>query len=146
MDDIILKIIIVSLLAMSPVGELLIAYPIGIALGLDSLTSIIVSLFFNIMPIPFLLILFEKLINRFPRFANIFIRRSVFYKKYIHKFNLIIFLIFTPIFGVYATNFAMKALNFKNKISFIVQLISLFIYSLIIYYGFSIIFDFLLLK
>lgn len=129
----ILRILIVGLIASSPVGELLIAYPLGIALGLDPLTSIIVSFFFNLIPIPFLLIFFNSLFRKFPRFSKWLINRGKFYEKYLKNIGLIIFLILTPILGVYATSFFMKLINLSNKISFLIQFLSLLIYSIVIY-------------
>ncbi len=134
MEDLLLKLIILAFLAATPIGELLIAYPVGLSMGIDPLISLLVSLIFNIIPIPFLLILFERISTRFERFFKWVSRRGSYYRN-IKKMSLITFLALTPIFGVYATSFVMKTLYYENKVGFLVQTISLIIYGIILYFG-----------
>lgn len=135
MNDFVLKILLTGLLSASPIGELLVAYPFGIAIGLDPFTSIVVSFIFNILPILALLLLLNKLSNLFPRFFKWLENRSFFYNKYFKKIGIIAFLVFTPIIGVYATTIFLRLLGQNNILSFAIQTLSLSIYSVILYTG-----------
>ncbi|AAY80376.1 small multi-drug export protein [Sulfolobus acidocaldarius] len=128
-----LKLLIVGLTAASPVGELLVAYPIGLAIGLDPLIAIITCSAFNLLPIPILLSFAEYISNRFPKFFNWIASKGKTYEKYIKSFGITIFLLLTPIIGVYATSIFMFLIGFKKRIAFLVQALSICIYSVILY-------------
>ncbi len=70
------KLLLTFMLAMVPVVELRGALPFGVGMGLSPLTALIVSILGNMVPVPFILLLFRKLLNwmyridRFNRLAS----------------------------------------------------------------------------
>lgn len=130
----ILKILIVGSIAANPFGELLIAYPAGLALGLDPLTAILASIIFNLLPIPFLLFSSKFVLNKLKRLKIWIEKRSKAYEKIIKRIGFVSFIILTPFVGVYVTSISMKLLGYRNIHAFCLQTTSLIIYSILLYH------------
>jgi uncharacterized membrane protein len=133
------ELVAVALLAASPVGELLIAYPTGLALGLDPLVSLAASVIFNIVPIPILLHIMSGVESRLPRFLGWFRERGRIYERYINRIGIPLFLALTPMVGVYGTTVSMKLLGFRTVTCLLVQSMSLALYGILLYMGTNIV-------
>lgn len=137
-----MKIIIIAATSASPVGEILIAIPVGVALGIDPLTSYIVALPSNMAPAAVILLILDTLEKRYPSISRYFARRGegLVRRLGIRRIQAVIVVI-TPIAGVYAVSFATKILGVDRRTSFICQSIGVALYGLIeavlIYMGLS---------
>nr|MDO8099223.1 small multi-drug export protein [Candidatus Njordarchaeota archaeon] len=134
------SLITVFLLSASPIGEILIAIPVGVALGMEPLLAFTVAYPANLVPIVILLPLLAYLDTRFPRFFNYFARRGGRFQRGLQgKYGSVIMLLVTPIIGVYAASISSKFLRFGKKRSFVLQSVSVAMYGLAeaigIYFG-----------
>lgn len=138
------SLVVVFLLSASPIGEILIAVPVGIALGMEPLLAFTVAYPANLVPIVILLPLLGYLDRRFPRFFNYFTRRGGRFQRGLQgKYGSAIMLLVTPIIGVYAASISSKFLRFSKKRSFVLQSVSVALYGLAeaigIYFGIQLI-------
>jgi len=127
--------VIVALLAMSPVGELFVAYPVGIALGLDPLASLIIAVSFNALPIPLVLVLMDRAGGRLRGVFDWFRRRGGVYERY-RGLGVLVFFLLTPVVGVYGTTVFMRLLGYGRLTCILTQLISLVVYGVLLYLGY----------
>jgi len=126
------EVVVVAATAASPVGELLVAYPLGLALGLDPLVSLVVSVLSNLVPVPLLLRFLWFLRRRFGRFFGWVERRGGFYSSYA-RWGLPVFFLLTPLAGVYATTLVMRLFGFSGFVVFFVQAGSLAAWGAVLY-------------
>jgi uncharacterized membrane protein len=121
---------LVALLAASPVGELLIAIPTGFAQGLPLLQVAILSVVFNFLPIPFVLILTEVGGNhpRIEKLLAFFRREKVLNIAQRYGFWGVAFL--APLTGVYAMAVAAWVLGIKKTNIMFYIFIGLIAYSI----------------
>jgi uncharacterized membrane protein len=134
------KLIAIFVLAASPIGEILIAIPFGVALGVDPFLSFLVSYIANILPCALLLILLEEIQKRFPRFFNFFSKRADKTLKKANPHLLSFAVVFiTPILGVYATSLGTQIIGLTRMRSFALQATGVFVYgiseTLLIFFG-----------
>ena len=64
------KILITFFISMVPVIELRGALPIGVGMGLDPWTALIVSIIGNMVPVPFIIIFIRRILNWMHRFEK----------------------------------------------------------------------------
>ena len=138
------SIVAVILTSASPIGEILVAIPTGVALGMDPALAFIVTYPANLLPIIILLPLLDYFERRFPRFFNYFAKEGGRFRKRLEgKYGYIIMVLITPLIGVYATSVSSKFLKFSKKNSFILQSLSLAIYGIVetlgLYFGLQLI-------
>lgn len=116
------KILIIAATAASPIGEILIAIPVGVAIGVDPFISFFIAFPFNMIPAAAILIFLDILERRYPSISRYFARRGegVVKRFGARKIQIVIAAI-TPIVGVYAVSFATKILGVDKKISFTCQ-------------------------
>ena len=133
-------LVAVMLLSASPVGEILVAIPAGVALGVEPFTAFVVAFSANLVPIIILLLLMNRFERRFPRLFNYFAGEGGRFRKRLEgRYGSAIMLLITPLIGVYATSVASKLLRFGKLRSFLLQITSLVVYGLIetvgLYFG-----------
>jgi uncharacterized membrane protein len=136
------RISIVATVAASPIGEILVAIPVGIALGLDPFIAWLVSIPSNMAPSAAILGLFEWFIRRFPRFSHYFGGRgSRFIAMLGSKRLSLVLMVATPFAGVYAVSLASGFLGVGKRFSFVCQLLGVsffgFVEAFLIRLGFS---------
>jgi len=140
--DLLYRVLAVALTAASPVGEVLVAIPVGVALGLDPLLAWAVSVPSNIAPAASILYLFGWLGARFPGLSRFFAGRgsSVISRLGSSRLSIAIFLA-TPFAGVYAVSFASGVLGVGRRLSLLCQLAGVSVFglaeALLILFGFS---------
>ncbi len=136
------KILVIAAVAASPVGEILIAIPVGVALGMDPLVSYITALPSNMAPSALILSALDFFEKRYPSMSRYFARRGEGLVKRlgVRRVQAAIVII-TPIAGVYAVSFSTKILGIDRRSSLIYQSIGVALYGLIeallIYQGLS---------
>ncbi|MBI4233201.1 MAG: small multi-drug export protein [Chloroflexi bacterium] len=101
----------VFVLAASPVGEVLIAVPAGIAMGLHPLSVLVVAVVGNYLPVVAVYLSFA-VAERNPRVAGV-LRRLARPKvlRVVERYGLLTVLVGTPWLGVYATATSMLLLG-----------------------------------
>jgi len=128
--EIIFALVTIILISASPIGEILVAIPAGIALGIDPLLTFAVAYPANLLPTIVLLITMEHFRKRFPRLFNYFSKEGSRLQKYVQgRYGSIGLLLITPLIGVYATSISSMLLGFGKKRSFILQASGLLIYG-----------------
>ncbi len=109
------------LLAMVPVIEIRGALPFGVALGLDPIVSLMVSILGNMVPVPFIVFFIEKIfewMRRFDKFRHIVERmetRAARHEKTIEKYKSwgLFILVAIPLPGTGAWTGSLVAALFK---------------------------------
>ncbi|MCP8308154.1 MAG: small multi-drug export protein [archaeon] len=135
--EIIFALVTIILISASPIGEILVAIPAGIALGIDPILTFAVAYPANLLPTIFLLMAMEHFKKSFPRIFNYFTKKGSKLQKYIQgRYGSTCLLLITPLIGVYATSISSMLLGFGKKRSFILQAVSLLIYGVIEALGF----------
>lgn len=134
------SLVAVILISLSPVGEILVAIPAGVALGFDPMLSFMVAYPANLLPTAILLSLLEGVEKRFPRFFNYFSREGWRFQRRLEgRYGSIIMLLITPLIGVYAASVSSKFLKISKKYSFALQSLSLALYGAVetlgLYFG-----------
>lgn len=134
------SIVAVILTSASPIGEILVAIPTGVALGMDPALAFIVAYLANLLPIVILLPFLDYFERRFPRFFNYFAKEGGRFRRRLEgRCGFIIMVLITPLIGVYAASVSSKLLKFGKKNSFILQSLSLAIYGIVetlgLYFG-----------
>lgn len=136
------KILVIAVIAASPVGEILIAIPVGVALGVDPLVSYITALPFNMAPSALILLTLDVFEKKYPSISRYFARRGEGLVKRlgVRKVQAAMVII-TPIAGVYAVSFSTEILGIDGRSSFAYQSIGVALYGLVeallIYQGLS---------
>lgn len=126
-----LRIASVSLTAASPIGEILVAIPLGVALGLDPILSYTISLPSNILPAYIILRVNELIRTRLPRLYGYFSRRGSSLISRIGSRRLsIVLIVSTPLAGVYAMSMATSLLGIDRKLSLLCQSIGVALFGL----------------
>ncbi len=116
------KILIIAVTAASPIGEILIAIPLGVALGIDPFTSFAIAFPSNMAPAAAILTLLDLLERRYPSIARYFARRGVgLVERFGARKIQIVIVAITPLAGVYAVSFATKILGVDRKASLACQ-------------------------
>lgn len=127
-----MKILIVAATAASPVGEILVAIPVGVAIGVDPFISFAISLPSNMVPAAIILSILDALERRYPSISRYFARRGEgLVKRFGERRVQAVIIAITPIAGVYAVSFATKILGIGRKSSFACQSAGVALYGLI---------------
>ena len=92
----------VALIALSPVGEELVAIAAGVAWGLDPYTTALVALVSNWIPAPILILGGEYLAERWA-FIKRWRKRSGTLQRWVDRTGILAVVIITPWIGIYAT-------------------------------------------
>ncbi len=130
MTDITTSLIAVVLISASPIGEILIAIPAGVALGLEPALVFVVALIANTIPAAILLPILEQVETKFPRFFNYFANEGGRFRKRLQgRYGSVILLLITPFIGVYAASIGSRFLRFAKWRSFTLQFLSLMVYG-----------------
>lgn len=127
-------------LSASPVGEVLVAIPAGVALGVEPALVFAVAYTANLLPTVVLLIAAGSLQRKFPRVFRYFAREDGRLKRYLEgRYGSLTVLLVTPLIGVYATSISGAILGLDKKRSFILQAAGLMIYGAVetagLYFG-----------
>jgi hypothetical protein len=132
------SLIVTVLLSASPIGEILLAIPAGVAFEMNPFFAFIVAYPANLVPALIILQTLGYLEKKIPRVFNFFARRGVRYRRQLTgKYGLTVLLLITPLIVVYATSVSSILLGFEKQ-SFVLQSISLVSYGIIETIGLSI--------
>jgi len=124
------EIILIILITLT--GELLVALPIALVIGLNPILALFLILIINIIPAYPIFKLFEKVYKKENKIVRFFLKREEYLKSKAKRGLDFAIIIFTPIVGVYATSLFLALIKFPSKKGIILQTLSLFIYGLII--------------
>lgn len=69
------KIFVIAVIAASPIGEILIAIPIGVAMGVDPFVSYIIAFPSNMIPAAVILAILDLFERRYPSISRYFAKR-----------------------------------------------------------------------
>ncbi len=128
----IIKVIIVALISLSPVGEELIAIPAGAAMGLPVFVAAAVAAVANFLPVPALFFIFNRG-NKYPKMRDWFMRRrNEKVQKWMDKYGVFGLFILTPWTGVYAATVTCELLGMKRARICTVVAASLIFYALLV--------------
>ncbi len=134
----------VFLMAMLPFGELRLSIPVGILhYNMDPTATFIVSVLGNLLPIPFILVLFhrvESYLRKYDRFNRLFdrlfdrtIRRA---KAKIHTYEEIALILFVaipaPFTGAWTGALIAYLFDLENKKSFLIIALGVIIAGLVV--------------
>jgi len=128
------EIILIILITLT--GELLVALPIALVIGLNPILALFLILIINIIPAYPIFKLFEKVYKKENKIVRFFLKRGEYLKSKAKRGLDFAIIIFTPIVGVYATSLFLALIKFPSKKGIILQTLSLFIYGLIIIFGY----------
>jgi len=128
------EIILIILITLT--GELLVALPIALVIGLNPILALFLILIINIIPAYPIFKLFEKVYKKENKIVRFFLKREEYLKSKAKRGLDFAIIIFTPIVGVYATSLFLALIKFPSKKGIILQTLSLFIYGLIIIFGY----------
>jgi uncharacterized membrane protein len=136
--------LVVFLMAMLPFGELRLSIPVAILhFHMDPFTAFTISVLGNILPVPFILVLFhrvEKYLRKYDRFNRLFdrlfdrtIRRA---KARIHTYEEIALILFVaipaPFTGAWTGALIAYLFDLENKKSFLVICLGVIIDGIIV--------------
>ncbi|MBU4373777.1 MAG: small multi-drug export protein [Euryarchaeota archaeon] len=111
----IVKIGIVALISISPVGEVLIAIPAGTAMGLPVFVVAAVAIVANFLPVPVLFFIFDQG-NKYPKIQSWLLkRRNEKVKRWMDKYGILGLFILTPWIGVYAATITCELLGVQRS-------------------------------
>lgn len=129
--DLLLRIASVALTAASPIGEILVAIPLGVALGLDPILSYMISLPSNMLPAYMILRVNELIRARFPRLYSYFSGKgsSIISRLGSRRLSMVI-IVSTPLAGVYAVSMATSLLGIDRRLSLLYQSIGVALFGL----------------
>jgi hypothetical protein len=124
---------IAAVLALSATGEILIAIPFAVLiLGIDPVLAFSVAYPGNLLPMIIILVLFDYLNRRFPRFFDHFAKRSERFQKRLEgKYGWVFLFLIVLFAGVYGASTASGLLRFDKKRSFLIQSLALAFYGAI---------------
>jgi len=128
------EIILIILITLT--GELLVALPIALVIGLNPILALFLILIINIIPAYPIFKLFEKVYKKENKIVRFLLKRGEYLKSKAKRGLDFAIIIFTPIVGVYATSLFLALIKFPSKKGIILQTLSLFIYGLIIIFGY----------
>jgi uncharacterized membrane protein len=110
-----ITIVIVALISLSPVGELLVAIPAGVAMGLPVIIAATVALIANFLPVPILFFFFDKG-AKYPKIhAWLLRRRNEKVKRWMDTYGVPGLFILTPWVGVYAATITCELLGMNRS-------------------------------
>lgn len=124
--------IVVAATAASPVGEALVAIPLGIALGLNASVVAVVVVAFNLLPVLVITYLFKKIESGTTVLHWLIRFRSARVRRLLDRFGLPVVVLATPWLGVYgvAVTLEMAGMSRRRIISSV--LVSLVVYAVIL--------------
>ncbi|USR90906.1 small multi-drug export protein [Phormidium yuhuli AB48] len=132
MIDYIEKVATAWFVGFFPLAEIYIAVPLAMALGLDSLSSVLWPVFGNFSPVLLIEFLYEQLL-RFPRIRRLFKRlRSERVIRYLDRWGGWFVFIMTPWTGVWAMAITLKFLGMKRRPLLVTTFISILIYAVLL--------------
>jgi uncharacterized membrane protein len=122
----------VAAMAASPVGEELVAIPMGIAFGLPLPAVIVTAIFFNVLPVFLIIIVFRKAEQSVGPIRWLVKLRNQKFSRILDRFGMPGVMVVTPWLGVYAATVTLEILGMSHSRIFISILASLVIYAVII--------------
>ena len=123
--------ILVFLTALSPVGEELIAIPLGVALGLPPIIAALVAVSSNYLPVAVICAVFSQA-DRFPRFARVLVRlQSKRGAMVAQRGAGLVVVLATPWIGVYATTVGLELVGVSRSRILVLTAVSLVGYAVI---------------
>ena len=126
------KVIIVALISFSPVGEELIAIPVGVALGLPVILSAAIAAAANFLPVPALFFVFDRG-NKYQKLRDWLLRRrNERVQKWMDKYGIFGLFVLAPLTGVYAATVTCELLGMRRERICCAIAASLVFYALII--------------
>jgi hypothetical protein len=128
------ELIFIILLTLT--GELLVALPAALVIGLDPIFSLMLVVTVNIIPAYPIFKLFEKLYKKENKIIAFLLKRGEYIRRKAKKGLDLAVLIFTPIAGVYATSLFLALIKFPIKKGILLQTVSLLFYGLVIIFGY----------
>ena len=107
--------VLVAVTALSPVGEELIAIPLGVALGIDAWRVALIALSFNYIPVAAISFLFLRLerSERLMRWVGKLRRDRV--QRVLDRHGTLGVLLLTPWVGVYTTTVTLELLGMQRR-------------------------------
>ena len=109
-----IKICLVALVSISPVGEEIIAIPAGVAMGLPMFIVAPVAAAANFLPVPVISFVFYQG-NKYPRIHGWLLRRrNEKVKRWMDKYGIFGLFILAPWTGVYAATVTCELLGMKR--------------------------------
>jgi len=127
-----IKVIIVALISLSPVGEELIAIPAGAVLGLPVFLVAAVAAAANFLPVPALFFVFDRG-NKYPKLRDWLMRlRNERVQSWMDKYGIFGLFVITPWIGVYAATVTCELLGMRRERIWGAIAVSLVFYALII--------------
>ncbi|OAB59663.1 hypothetical protein AY600_09870 [Phormidium willei BDU 130791] len=132
MIDYIEKVATAWFVGFFPLAEIYVAVPLAMALGLDSLSSVLWPVLGNFSPVLLIEFLYEQLL-RSPRIRKGFKRlRSERVIRYLDRWGGGFVFIMTPWTGVWAMAITLKFLGMKRKTLLVTTLISILVYAVVL--------------
>lgn len=126
------KYLLVSVIAASPIGEELVAIPVGIALGLPPLGVMLVALVANYLPAPLISLLFQRAERSTGPLRWLLRLRSQRVAAVLDRAGIVGIVVVTPWVGVYSVVVTMELLGMRRARIQGAVLSSLASYALII--------------
>ncbi len=125
------KVALVALVSISPVGEEMIAIPAGVAMGLPVFIVIPVASAANFLPVPVISFIFYQG-NKYPRIHGWLLRRrNEKVKKWMDKYGIAGLFLLTPWIGVYAATITCELLSMQRAKIYAAVAASLVFYAVI---------------
>ncbi|MCX9012759.1 MAG: small multi-drug export protein [Candidatus Methanoperedens sp.] len=125
------KICLVALASMSPVGEEIIAIPAGVAMGLPVFIVAAVAAAANFLPVPVISFVFYQG-NKYPRIRGWLLRRrNEKVKRWMDKYGIAGIFLLTPWVGVYAATITCELLCMQRARIYIAVAASLVFYAVV---------------
>jgi uncharacterized membrane protein len=126
-----IKICLVALVSISPVGEEIIAIPAGVAMGVPVFIVAPVAAAANFLPVPVISFIFYQG-NKYPRIHGWLLRRrNEKVKKWMDKYGIAGIFLLTTWVGVYATTITCELLCMQRSKIYAVVAASLVFYAVI---------------
>ncbi len=126
-----IKICLVTLVSISPVGEEIIAIPAGVAMGLPIFIVVPVAAAANFLPVPVISFIFCQG-NKYPRIHGWLLRRrNEKVKKWMDKYGIAGLFLLTPWIGVYAATITCELLNIQRTRIYAAVAASLVFYAVV---------------
>lgn len=127
-----IKVIIVALISLSPVGEEMIAIPAGVAMGLPVLIAAAVAVVANFLPVPILFFFFDQGAKHPKIHGWLLRRRNERAKRWMDKYGVPGLFILTPWIGVYAATITCELLGMRRSSICAAVAVSLMFYAVIL--------------
>lgn len=126
-----IRLIIVALISVSPIGEEMIAIPAGVAMGLPIFIVAPVAAAANFLPVPVISFIFYQG-NKYTRIHGWLLRRrNEKVKRWMDKYGIAGLFLLTPWIGVYAATITCELLSMQRAKIYAAVAASLIFYAVI---------------